>query len=108
MDYIIAIKGEIAYICKEPVVDDALEVSNRLEAEGAPDIEPALAFKRGDIVVDEEKNTHQVADIHVPLDSNNSTDWYITNDKGEKVLLESLRGVLIKEVPKYHVEGLLS
>lgn len=108
MDYLIAINGETAYICKLPVVEDVQAVAERLEREENPNMEELIAFKRGDVVLDLSNNLHHVTDIHMPSEIANSTEWYITDNNGEHTSIESIKGILIKEVPKYHIDGLLS
>lgn len=108
MDLIIAIKEEQAFICNLPVVENADRVAERLELEGAESMEEALSFKRGDTVIDDNNNTHVVADIVAPTQRATPEDWYIVTQTGENVSILQIKGTVIKEVPKYHIDGLLA
>lgn len=105
MDLIIAIKEEHAFICNIPVKENHEEIMDRLEKEGAENAEEVFSFKRGDTVVDD--NPHKVADIHA-LMAASYTEWTYTDEDGTVHNIVSIKGTLIKEVPKYHIEGLLS
>lgn len=106
MDLIIAIKEERAFICNIPVKENHEEIMDRLEKEEAENVEEVFSFKRGDTVVDDDNNPHKVVDIHAPATS--YTEWLYTDENGIIRSIASIKGTLIKEVPKYHIEGLLS
>lgn len=106
MDLIIAIKEERAFICKVPVKENHEEIMDRLEEEGAENAEEVFSFKRGDTVVDD--NPHKVVDIHAPMAVSSYMEWTYTDENGTVRNIISIKGTLIKEVPKYHIDGLLS
>lgn len=108
MDLIIAIKEERAFICNIPVKENHEEIMDRLEKEGAENAEEVFSFKRGDTVIDDDDNTHKVADIHAPIAASSYTEWIYTDESGIIRNIVSIKGTLVKEVPKYHIEGLLS
>lgn len=108
MDLLIAIKEEQAFICNLPVVEGPDKIVERLELERADSMEEVFSFKRGDTVIDDNNNTHVVADIVAPAQYAAPAEWYITTPSGDKVNILSLKGTVIKEVPKYYVDGLLA
>lgn len=105
MDLLIATKEERAFICKPIAVENADELMGRLEEEGAPSAASIFTFKEGDTVIDDDNNTHVVAEIHTP--TSYPEEWCITTENGIVPIIV-LKGTVIKEVPKYHIDGLLS
>lgn len=107
MDLIIAIKDETAYICNPPVKENHQEIMDRLEAENAGNVEEVLSFKRGDTVIDDSDNKHVINDIKVSTYMPAGL-WKITDTEGNTIPVFRVKGTIIKEVPKYHIDGLLS
>lgn len=107
MDLIIAIKEEQAFICNIPTIENADEELHRLELEGAESMDEIFTFKKGSMVIDDSDELHTVADICTSIDLP-MTEWYITTSSGAAVNVFDLKGTVIKEVPKYHIDGLLA
>ena len=105
MDLTIAIKEERAFVCKPLAVEDSDEVMGRLEQEGAQSAAAIFNFKEGDTVIDDDDNIHVIKEIHAPIDK--PEEWCIVVDD-HIVPIMMLKGTVIKEVPKYHIDGLLS
>lgn len=108
MDLIIAIKEDRAFICKPPVKKDCEEIIMRLEEAEAENAETVFSFIRGDVVIDDNDNLHKVIDIHAPFDAESPYSWGYKDENGAVHRISELKGVLIKEVPKYYIDGLLS
>lgn len=81
---------------------------DRLEEEGADSAEEMFTFKRGDTVVDDDNNPHKVVDIRAPMNASSYGDWIYTDENGTVHNIVDIKGTLVKEVPKYHIDGLLS
>lgn len=108
MDLIIAIKEERAFICNIPVKENHEEIMTRLEDEGAMSAREVFSFKQGSTVIDDDNNLHTVVSINAPMSARSPLDWFYTDENGETHGVIDIKGTLIKEVPKYHIEGLLS
>lgn len=108
MDLIIAIKEERAFICKPSTKENGDDLMDRLVEEGADSAEEVFTFKRGDTVVDDDDNPHKVVDIHAPMNASSYTEWIYTDENGIRHNIVGIKGTLIKEVPKYHIDALLS
>lgn len=106
MDLIIAIKEERAFICNVPVKENHEEIMTRLE--GAGSAREVFSFKQGSTVIDDDNNLHTVVSINAPMSAKSPLYWFYTDENGETHSVLDIKGTLIKEVPKYHIEGLLS
>lgn len=104
MDLIIAIKEERAFICNVLVKENHEEIMTRLE--GAVSAKEVFSFKQGSTVIDDD--LHTVVSINAPMSARSPLDWFYTDENGETHSVMDIKGTLIKEVPKYHIEGLLS
>lgn len=103
MDYIIVTKEERAFICSPLAKELSQETQLALSTGEDIPFEVIFSFNEGSIVVDDSDNLHEVKEIIM-----DDQDWLILDKEGNKISILDLKGTLIKEVPKYHIDGLLS